>query len=321
MNMLAKAGFNPGFELSNNELRYILWRSYSNLAEPGRYNSIVGLAKDIAMQDKLKIGNYAKNAINKVAEGTPLFRAIGEKGADNLDKADRSNFTRRVKSRIFRTSTRISNLSVAKKMDEANAEPKKILQATGWEKGTDGKWRYEVDDNMQFTDAFNRLGLGGTLKLSEAVNAPELFEAYPELSDLTIKSGSPLFDITRSSQGWFNPETNEIVITPYAKEKLETLMHEIQHWIQAKEGFAQGGNASASLAALSINELKEISEKIVNKYEAKIAEISTLLSELQYMQDKLSEMDKAKMNDISSRYWELRDKESKLYKKIRDEQP
>ena len=92
-------------------------------------------------------------------------------------------------------------------------------------------------------------------------------------------------------------------------------MHEIQHWIQAKEGFAQGGNASTSLAALSINELKEISEKIVNKHEAKIAEISTLLSELQYMQDKLSEMDKAKMNDISSRYWELRDKESKLYKK------
>ena len=60
MNMLAKAGFNPGFELSNNELRYILWRSYSNLAEPGRYNSIVGLAKDIAMQDKLKIGKLCK---------------------------------------------------------------------------------------------------------------------------------------------------------------------------------------------------------------------------------------------------------------------
>ena len=172
-----------------------------------------------------------------VSEGVPLFRAIGEQGAANLDKADSGNFIRRVKNRIFRTNTRISNLNVARKMDEANAEPKKILQATGWEKGTDGKWRYEVDDNVQFTDAFNRLGLGGTLKLSEAVNAPELFETYPELSDLTIKSARPLFDITRSSQGWFNPETNEIVITPYAQEKLETLLHEIQHWIQDKEGF------------------------------------------------------------------------------------
>ena len=90
MNMLAKAGFNPGFELSNNELRYILWRSYSNLAEPGRYNSIVDHAKDIAMQDKLKIGNYAKNAINNVAEGTPLFtmeRRVGREPRKQYEEA------------------------------------------------------------------------------------------------------------------------------------------------------------------------------------------------------------------------------------------
>lgn len=50
-----------GVTLTDNELRYILWRSYENLAEPGRYRSILGEAADIAMQDKLKVGNYSQS--------------------------------------------------------------------------------------------------------------------------------------------------------------------------------------------------------------------------------------------------------------------
>lgn len=49
-----------GISLSDNELRYILWRSYENLAEPGRYRSILGEAADIAKQMELGVGNYAK---------------------------------------------------------------------------------------------------------------------------------------------------------------------------------------------------------------------------------------------------------------------
>lgn len=67
--MLAKIGFNPGFKLSNNELKYILWRSYQNLAEPGRYRSVVDQAKDVAMQYGLKVGNYEeKTSLANVAE-------------------------------------------------------------------------------------------------------------------------------------------------------------------------------------------------------------------------------------------------------------
>lgn len=61
--MLHSIGFEnfSGVTLSDNELRYILWRSYENLAEPGRYRSILGEAKDIAKQSELKVGNYAVN--------------------------------------------------------------------------------------------------------------------------------------------------------------------------------------------------------------------------------------------------------------------
>lgn len=69
-------------ELSDNELRYILWRSYENLAEPGRYRSILGEAADVAMQNKLQVGNYANVAdeeMTKVAEDEDLFRPLSER--------------------------------------------------------------------------------------------------------------------------------------------------------------------------------------------------------------------------------------------------
>lgn len=60
LRMLHKIGFEgfSGVTLSDNELRYILWRSYENLAEPGRYRSILGEAADVAKQAELKVGNY-----------------------------------------------------------------------------------------------------------------------------------------------------------------------------------------------------------------------------------------------------------------------
>lgn len=62
MELLEKIGFTGfskyGVELTDNELRYLLWRSYANLAEPGRYRSIFGEAADITKQAELKVGNY-----------------------------------------------------------------------------------------------------------------------------------------------------------------------------------------------------------------------------------------------------------------------
>ena len=62
LSMLHKIGFREydGPSLSDNELRYILWRSYENLKEPGRFRSILGEAEDVTRQSKLKVGNYAE---------------------------------------------------------------------------------------------------------------------------------------------------------------------------------------------------------------------------------------------------------------------
>lgn len=85
LSMLEKIGFAgfrdaTGVVLTDNELRYLLWRSYENLAEPGRYRSILGEAADVAKQSELKVGNYAEQGIEAeyAAEPGEVERIIEE---------------------------------------------------------------------------------------------------------------------------------------------------------------------------------------------------------------------------------------------------
>lgn len=65
--MLDKLGFFDfrGVTLTDNELRYILWRSYENLKE-GKHSNLFGEAADIAMQHKLRVGEFADTSTDDV---------------------------------------------------------------------------------------------------------------------------------------------------------------------------------------------------------------------------------------------------------------
>ena len=58
LHKLGIAGQHIKDAISDNELRYLLWRSYQNLVNPGRYRSLVEEAEDIAMQWNLQVGRY-----------------------------------------------------------------------------------------------------------------------------------------------------------------------------------------------------------------------------------------------------------------------
>ncbi len=78
IDMLFKAGFKhikPG-SIGDNELRYILWRSYQNLAHPGRYRAFEWEAEDVAMQHKLQVGQYDTNSekVESAADSGIRFR-------------------------------------------------------------------------------------------------------------------------------------------------------------------------------------------------------------------------------------------------------
>lgn len=78
IDMLFKAGFKhikPG-SIGDNELRYILWRSYQNLANPGRYRAFEWEAEDVAMQHKLQVGQYdtTSEKVESAADSGIRFR-------------------------------------------------------------------------------------------------------------------------------------------------------------------------------------------------------------------------------------------------------
>jgi hypothetical protein len=78
-------------------------------------------------------GSVTDEQVNALNEQMTRGRFIGEKGAAQLDKAQEA-------------TTRMDNLNVAKDMEKSGKKAQIIKIATGWEKGADGKWRYETPD-------------------------------------------------------------------------------------------------------------------------------------------------------------------------------
>lgn len=166
------------------------------------------------------------------------FSLAGERGAAAADKAEERTF-------------RMDNLSVAKDMEKNKKKAKAIKMATGWERGADGKWRYEMPDAMikdtmdvggghivkRYED--DMLWNGG--KLSDVIDAPELFKAYPHLKDVRIETDAIMNDMP--SNGEYNAKTNTITIHADELKYMNSILnHEIQHAIQSIEGFDRGGS-------------------------------------------------------------------------------
>jgi ribosomal protein L21E len=80
-----------GETLSDNELRYILWRSYKNMEEPDRYRNLFDRAEDIATQDRLKVGEYEQKDAEpgKVADGESEF--VNQRFNEQLSKLTEEN--------------------------------------------------------------------------------------------------------------------------------------------------------------------------------------------------------------------------------------
>jgi hypothetical protein len=139
----------------------------------------------------------------------------------------------------------------ALEMEKIGATPQAIWRDTGNWKAPDGAWRQEIPDNAAASGQFSQttqgqLSKGGnaTVGYSEALSHPQLSAAYPHVDDGLVVMNP------RTSGGAFLEEGNVIQapamrgfdeINPWKIDK-STMLHELQHSIQQKEGFAPGGN-------------------------------------------------------------------------------
>jgi hypothetical protein len=224
---------------------------------------------------------FAERQVVEQAPQSPdiRFSIIGEQGARNLDQAEEATF-------------RMDNLLVAKEMEQTGKTPKEIRLATGWERGADSLWRYEIGDLKPIKNIkeipLRTLEFGNDtytykeVSLYALVGDSDIFKAFPRAKDIKVV----LYDFTHPNltSGEFRAADsviNEDVITlwgvDYKKDTLtdnqiSTLNHEAQHFIQKEEGFSRGGNEDMfSKNNLPINPRwieynKEENKKIIEEY-------------------------------------------------------
>ena len=77
----------------------------------------------------------------------------------------------------------VGKLDQAKAMLEKGADEVEIWQKTGWFKDKDGAWKFEIGDNKARLNP--NFKSGG--RLGELLEHEELFKAYPELKDISVK--------------------------------------------------------------------------------------------------------------------------------------
>lgn len=160
-----------------------------------------------------------------------------------------------------------NKLIQAQKLDAANAGPFTIWKRTGWYKAVDGRWKFEVDDSdarwfPAMIDKAMEMAGGARIALGKLLNHVALYKAYPELRDVSVYidpktpvgDGGFLAGNTKKAMGDdYEAKLPEKFFLIGSKPKRDdawanksdmrsAILHEIQHWIQEKEGFAGGSS-------------------------------------------------------------------------------
>lgn len=152
----------------------------------------------------------------------------------------------------------------AEDMTARGASRDEIWNETGWFRGQDGKWRFEIDDSgsrltnaatasAEYTGPRRRLdeaidpeappGLSHTIghpsyydSMQGGFHHPQLYDAYPNMRNdklLVYRSDNP-----NGSHASFRDGRNEFsTYAPDDPARRSIALHEVQHGVQAQEGF------------------------------------------------------------------------------------
>lgn len=134
---------------------------------------------------------------------------------------------------------------------QRNGVPREqIWRDTGWFQGPEGKWKFEIDDSgsvpLQRTwgeKADLEQGNSTTTRRQSALAHPELSAAYPETKNIPVRL-IPGAGVGGSFEtgGVFGPLiTSRADVNYGGKADRSTMLHELQHAVQDREGFARGG--------------------------------------------------------------------------------
>lgn len=171
------------------------------------------MGEDVDRQRYASLG-VSRSLGEEAGEGEPRYQFIGEKGAAEADHAEE-------------VSVRLDNLSVAREMEAEKKDAKAIKMATGWERGADGKWRYEIADMKEFDRNGNLL---------YRKHHPD-YARYIELQDKDLKNlledGEKLTDKEREE---YEALSKKYESDKFGGEKLDNI-HTLEAYVDAPELF------------------------------------------------------------------------------------
>jgi hypothetical protein len=227
------------------------------LSQGGMLNP--GRLVDPSVKGVVEAGDFVAEMVDPIP---PLDRSIEAFADGRYADAALEGYTAIPMGGIFAgakaKTANLGALNRAQELAEAGADRRAIWDETGWFKGADGQWRFEIDDSgARFQSDIVGERNYGSGAYSDAVSHPELYRAYPDLADIDTRveitprpGGSYLRPENREHLGLFDI-AEEISASGQASRHtpngvMNPLLHEGQHAIQSREGFARGGNISVA---------------------------------------------------------------------------
>lgn len=257
-------------------VRYLSENSYKGETE----ETILQEATAIAIQENLGNEDFVKELVNyNTSLATRIFEEVkrlasgGDKYSQDIEYnfkkafADKAKTQKEGKQFLFAGVKAIGvnqeALEVAKQMEEDNFSNQEIWRKTGFVKKADGKWRFEIEDDLSkihlrpFNYQMHRNGVVGQTTLSEVYDNPELYKAYPALKELPIVDDYDEYD---SVMGYFDGKRVVINRAYHENQQKSTLLHEVQHAIQEIENFTKGSSQRREAEVVFKEHLKNVSE-------------------------------------------------------------
>lgn len=225
------------------------------------------------------------------------FSAAMDEARARMEETGQKNNTHGVRHSFAGTSALThdsSLLSQAKAMESDGKDSEEIRQKTGWFKGYDGKWRFEIDDSSMKVD-LNEVNTARKPEyIGDIVENDKLFEAYPQLRGIRYRFEN------MKAEGYFSSVNNEIVLNSKFENSdandpqlQKTLIHELQHAIQHIEKMASG---------TSVDYEYERGDSIVNeKLRESRSRLSSIINNLQRQDNSLYDDVLEVINDVDDK--------------------
>lgn len=317
LDMLRKAGISLDFKLSDNDLRYILWRSYKNLEQ----GNLMDVAEDTVMRNDLGIGDFSvrfreeeKEDINDLKKKNYRLNKKVDRLKDKIDELHSdSQLSEALKNELINEiQSRIDS------KDASNINKEDLLSLLKQVKGA--KTKADMEDKMLEVDRIsNEIRIRSTQRRIDRLLALKT----QDVNGKNMSIAKNVDDSTRRVFDFIRGSLSDIKISGYEQEMkdLRRRNRELTTLIEARgrmtedTGLSGDDRRSASEDIVSfkkemednkvrISELKNMAEDVRN------AKANDLMGELEHMRKELED----KLNEAAEgkAVWSIEDSERKM---------